>query len=208
MVTATSRQILDYLEKNQPASCTKIGNALDISRANVHYHISKFIEQGLVEQLLVFPVIQTRGRPTNLYQLSKQGHPDTLIHLTGCLLTEFTARSETPKEKYKAMLKIGRSMFPHLECEKQSHPRYLNNIISRLNERGYKARWETHRDGPLFTFRNCPYLSIIENYPILCEMDALILQDMLGSTYKLADSSLMRETPQKSADCRFFFRTH
>ena len=205
MVFATSKQVLEYLENNQPASCTKIGKALDISRANVHYHISQFIEQGLVEQLPHTAVQQTRGRPTNLYRLSKQAHSDTLMHLTGCLLAEFVTHSKTQKEKTDALLNIAHRMFPQLNSEISSLPRHLNSILFRLNERGYKASWETHRFGPLITFRNCPYLSIIEKHPIICRIDTMILQEMLGATYVIAESSLMSETPHKSGDCKFFF---
>lgn len=206
MTTPTSQKVINYLEHNQPASCTKIGNALNVSRANIHYHISQFIKQGLVKQIPQPSVTQPRGRPTQLYQLAKQTHPDTLTHLIDCLLNDITTQNKTQGEQQHALLRIARKMFPRLESETQSLPRYLNNIISKLNERGYKANWETHRDGPLITFRNCPYLSIIENHPVMCKIDTLIVQELLGSPYVIANSSLMSEDPKMSDYCRFFFR--
>ena len=205
MAMSTSQLVLDYLEQNQPASCTKIGNALDISRANAHYHICQFMEQGLVEQLPQTNNNLKKGRPTHLYRVAKQAHPDTLMHLTGCLLAEIEAQNKTHDKKQQAMLRVARRMFPSLADENPSPPRLLNNIISILNERGYKARWETHREGPLITFRNCPYFSIIDSFPMMCQIDALILQELVGDTFIIANSYFITEAPRDSAHCRFYF---
>jgi predicted ArsR family transcriptional regulator len=205
----TSQLILKYLERHQTASCSQIGRGLNISRANAHYHISNFIEHGLVEQLPQAVSHLKRGRPTKLYQLSKQAHPDALLNLTTCLLAEFDEHGKTNDEKRTALIAIARRLTPPLEIDNTatvSFPRLLNTIIFCLNEKGYKASWETHRGGPQITFRNCPYLPLVTNHPVICEIDTLILQEMVGSTYQIKDVEVMSKTSEKLVSCKFSFQ--
>lgn len=59
-------------------------------------------------------------------------------------------------------------------------PALLNQVIDRLNELHYQARWEAGVNGPLVILGHCPYASIIASYPELCRMDTLLLSQQIG----------------------------
>jgi predicted ArsR family transcriptional regulator len=57
--------------------------------------------------------------------------------------------------------------------------RRLARCVDRLNGLHYHARWEAHAAGPRIILGHCPYITIINEHPELCRMDALLLQGQL-----------------------------
>jgi predicted ArsR family transcriptional regulator len=44
----------------------------------------------------------------------------------------------------------------------------------------YQARWEAGADGPRIVLGHCPYGTVIEKHPELCQMDGALLAKLLG----------------------------
>jgi predicted ArsR family transcriptional regulator len=69
----------------------------------------------------------------------------------------------------------------------------LAKAVLRLNELGYQARWEAHSEAPHVILGHCPYALILPEHPELCQMDAHLLESLLGQparqTKKLAVDS-------------------
>ena len=57
----------------------------------------------------------------------------------------------------------------------------LNQIVQRLNEMKYRARWEASPTGPRLIFHHCPYASVLAENPELCQMDVAALSVLLGA---------------------------
>ena len=55
----------------------------------------------------------------------------------------------------------------------------LYRAIQKLNRRNYQARWEAHTTAPRLILGNCPYKTIIDQHPELCQLDAVILESLL-----------------------------
>jgi len=49
-----------------------------------------------------------------------------------------------------------------------------------LNDRGYVARWETAPEGYVVHTNNCPYEAIAGLHPELCQMDMVLIGNLLG----------------------------
>ena len=49
--------------------------------------------------------------------------------------------------------------------------RWLADLVDALDHMHYRARWEAGAEGPRIIFGHCPYASIIEDHPELCQMD-------------------------------------
>jgi predicted ArsR family transcriptional regulator len=56
----------------------------------------------------------------------------------------------------------------------------LFHAVQRLNQIHYQARWEARSSAPRLIFSNCPYLEISETMPVICEIDAALIQELTG----------------------------
>jgi predicted ArsR family transcriptional regulator len=74
----------------------------------------------------------------------------------------------------------------------------LGLAVQRLNEMGYQARWEAHRDAPRLFLGHCPYLAILPEHPELCQMDAHLLENLLG-----VPASQVKKRAQDSRGARY-----
>jgi predicted ArsR family transcriptional regulator len=57
----------------------------------------------------------------------------------------------------------------------------LSQAILLLNKMSYQARWEARAQAPSIIFSHCPYLAILAANPELCQLDAVLLQQLLAS---------------------------
>ena len=56
----------------------------------------------------------------------------------------------------------------------------LNSLITFLGKMNYDSKWETHYEGPILFFGNCPYRKIVQSNPEFCEMDRQIISKFLS----------------------------
>src|SRR5512139_2095638 len=87
MMKLTSRlRILEYLRQHQTASVRELGRVLGNTGANIRHHLSVLESNDLVEVIGLRR--EGRGRPVNLYGLSRHVLGDGLDELCGVLLSE------------------------------------------------------------------------------------------------------------------------
>jgi len=179
MCPATRLRILDYLRKQQTASVNELSRILAMTGANVRHHLAVLESNDLIE--LVSQERVGRGRPVNIYGLSRRILGDGLDILAGamfeCLLLE---TPETVREAglRSLALRLGGKDMPD---PSSSLPRRLTLAVDRLNELHYQARWEASIDGARIILGHCPYAAIIGTYPELCRMDTHLLEQRSGS---------------------------
>jgi len=56
----------------------------------------------------------------------------------------------------------------------------MTALIARLNTLHYDAHWEAGASGPRVILGRCPYASVIQKHPELCQMDARAFRIWLG----------------------------
>ena len=172
----TRQQILIHLEKQQTASANEISRILHMTAANARHHLGLLIEQGLVE------VIQQqndrgRGRPRLLYTLAQSAMQDNLDLLVDALLKALLQNSDA-EQPFEPIIPL---LFGQIPGAKNT-PQRLNQVVQRLNEMKYRARWEASPTGPRMIFRHCPYASVLAENPELCQMDVAALSILLGAS--------------------------
>lgn len=175
----TSRQrLLTYLKKKQVASAHEISLALKMTSANARHHLSILVDQGSVE-VIGKRVGLGRGRPHNLYRVTKSGFKSNLPHLTNLLFRELFEGEKTNQDCEKKLKKIA-SRFNEGDIPGSPNPTHkLNEMVNQLNKMNYEARWEAHIDAPHIILNNCPYLSIVDDIPEICRMDKYFLEQKL-----------------------------
>jgi predicted ArsR family transcriptional regulator len=186
-MSLTQQRIVQYLEKHPPASAGEMGAAFGMTAANIRHHLALMIEGGTLEVIRKTP--SGRGRPIYLYRLSLESQADNLDGLAHILLTEFLApapRDDPPDPLRRLaarlldLLKAG-SPLPQTRSNLTLR---LSNAVKVLNTWHYQARWEAHANGPHLMLAHCPYAAILPNHPELCQMDALLLEGLLGTAVK------------------------
>jgi predicted ArsR family transcriptional regulator len=179
----TRQSILEYLERKPFASAMEISQALRTSVQNIRHHLGILFEQGAVEVTAVDHP-QKRGRPTNLYALTRHVHEHNLDQLTGALLDELlTIMYVDGETKDSHNAKTARNIALRLlKMDQEQRISLLQRLVTAvqsLNEMNYHAHWEAHPEAPRVILGHCPYLSILPDYPWLCQMDRELLNAAL-----------------------------
>ena len=179
MSPPTRLRILEYLRKQQTASVHELSSALAMTGANVRHHLAVLESNQLIE--LVSQRREGRGRPVNVYGLSRQVLGDGLDGLAGAMLETFIRA--TPLADQAAGLRCMASTLGGIAIPDPHTPlsRRLTQAVERLSELHYQARWEAGIDGAHVILGHCPYAAIIAAYPELCRMDAFLLEQRSGS---------------------------
>ncbi len=205
MPQVTARQkVLAYLGKQRPASAAQIGRALNMSAATVRHHLSVLTADGRISMAGARRTAG-RGRPVKEYRLSEKSLGDNLAMLSGVVLSEWLGKLSSAQRE-QALHAIAKGLADQIGRSDPKIPaaKRLALLMEALNARHYQARWEAGRDGPRILFAHCPYASIIEKHPELCQMDAIMLGEELdANAYQI---SKIDQKPSGAAYCVFAVR--
>jgi predicted ArsR family transcriptional regulator len=172
---ATRQRILDFLDQRGSATSHQIGQAFGMTAANVRRHLAILQQRSLVQPVGRTPA-EGRGRPELTYGLVASSK---LEPLTRALLAEAEA---TPARSRPAVIKrVAATLLGSDTVASGQQSKRLLNAIQKLTPLGYKPRWEARPSGPQVVLGACPYASIIGDHPILCQLDAQMLETALGS---------------------------
>jgi predicted ArsR family transcriptional regulator len=183
-MSLTQQKIYQYLEQHSAASASELGTAFGMTTANIRHHLTLMIEDGTLEAFHKAPT--SRGRPLYLYRLSPKSQANNLAVLAQALLLEFLT-SARPEDLPGAMrtlegrlLEIGKAGSPLPQASTHLTLR-LSGAVQFLKPWHYQARWEAHANGPRLMLAHCPYAALLPQHPELCQMDAFLLEGLLGA---------------------------
>ena len=182
-IPSTRERILIYLQEHRTATVVGLSRAWGLTRADIRYHLSGLVDERLVELVprdLTQPV--GRGRPVQQYRLSAQSSPGNLSALCSAALTLLL--DSLPDEEKRAKLEQLAEIMAGAPLTSPQGIQRFNQVVARLNQHAYSARWEAHAGGPRILLRGCPYAAQLRNHPELCTMDRLIIQKLLGLPVK------------------------
>lgn len=176
MNQSTRSRILDHFRKHQTGSARELSLSFGMTGANIRHHLGILESNDLIE--VVGLRKGGRGRPQNIYGISRKIQGDGLDRLSSSLLEKWLdgAQDDEHVSKLKA---LAESMGGVVDAEK-SVIRNLVKTNEKLNEMHYQARWEASPVGSRIILGHCPYAAIVTEHPELCTMDAFILEMMLG----------------------------
>ena len=201
-VTTARQRVLAYLMKQRSASAAQIGRGLTMSAASVRHHLSIMLADGRIA-LIGDSRGPGRGRPVKLYGLSEKTLGDNFALLSDAVLAEMLKKL-SPAKRDKVINEIAGNLALQLGKQNNSNAnvptaKRLSNIVEKLNELHYQARWEAGAQGPKILFAHCPYAAIIEKHPELCQMDAALI----GATMKISARQISKIEPGTTQACIF-----
>ncbi|HTX91914.1 MAG TPA: helix-turn-helix domain-containing protein [Anaerolineales bacterium] len=180
MPTPTRLRILEQLRTHQAVTVAELSRALGMTGANIRHHLAILESNDVID--LIGQRREPRGRPVNVYGLSRRILGDGLDELAGALLDAWLG-GDIQEEVREAALRNVASRLAGQNLPEPGQPllRRFASLVDRLNELHYQARWEAGAAGPRILFGHCPYAQIIARYPALCRMDAHLLELQLNS---------------------------
>jgi len=181
MEAATRDRILESLRLSPNSSVEELSRLLNLTRADIRYHLNALLDAGLVVQMPLVTHLagNPRGRPAKTYQLSAAARADSLAALAHVLLSMI----QDADSAENGLQTLADRLFPAsaLSGFEPHLSQRLNEVIQTINQRPYQARWEAHAAGPLVFFHNnCPFAAIIRQHPELCQVDRLSLENLTG----------------------------
>jgi len=174
----TRKQIIEYLHTHRMGTSIQLSHALQVTPANIRHHLSILEEQALIEVIGHAPQ-RGRGRPTNLYSLTPQALADNIQTLVHVLLQQ-TLNGVSPTERQTRLDQLAVRLAGEVPLSAPNLRLRLNQAVERLNQQAYQARWEAHASSPHIILGHCPYAAILDEHPELCQLDAALLQRLVG----------------------------
>lgn len=195
----TRNRILQYLGLHRQATAPELSTVLDLTAANIRYHLKQLADQGSIEVIGQTEADQP-GRPSQIYMLTRTAQQDSLDELASALLHA----TITPRSSSGQSVLLGAAARQiagqKLDTTKSITIR-LSQAVQRLNELHYQAHWEAHPDAPHLMLGRCPYARIITRHPELCQMDADLLAELTGERFEQIEK--IDRTRDGPAHCRF-----
>ena len=174
----TSRQrLIEYLRLKQVASASDISQALQMTAANARHHLSTLESEGIVE--IVDYRRKGHGRPIQVYGLTQELGRHNLGGLASALLLELL-EGRSPAEQQETLHRIATRIHGEGEAPAGNLTQRFTHAVRHLNEMNYQARWEAHATSPRMILAHCPFAAILPEHPELCQLDAYLLERMLG----------------------------
>lgn len=178
----TKASLLRLLKERGSATTAQLAQALGLTRACVHSHVSDLVGAGLVS--LRETLKEGRGRPGHLYELTSQGEnhfPKSYARLASDVLTQLERASGTAAvaEVLEARNK------PFAERWRQAAEgrllaERLAYLAERLSAQGYEATAVTEDGAYLLTLGNCPFPAVAREHVALCDAESKLHQEVLG----------------------------
>lgn len=195
----TRQRILDFLAARGTTTTRQLAQAFGMSAQNVRRHLEILQARDLVVALDPQPA-EGRGRPEFSYALTSSAQPNNLAGLTSALLEGLSA-GDLRREPAQRLRRLGRRLAGDAVKPSEQTSQRLVGTVRRLTPLGYRPRWEARPNRPEVVFGHCPYAAIIGQHPELCQMDASILEDMLGAPVE--QLSKLQPGPQGTPQCVF-----
>ncbi len=190
---STANEIISLLKKNGSMTILEIATTLRLTKADIRYQINNLLKSNVIVEEK--PTNGTPGRPAKRYSLAPENFPDNYVYLVEAMLTWFPDKD--------SMIDGLSNYFSIINPDENSLSiiSKLNSLKSFLDNMNYDTRWETHLQGPILFFSNCPYRKIIHSHPELCEMDQQII-----SKYLSQDVITQSTIEKGSRNCQFLIQ--
>ena len=175
-------------------TATELARAFKITSGDARHHLTSLEDEGVVT--VVDTRVQGRGRPSQLYRLSREITRHNMEALMGAVL-KVLLEGVTEDSREIVFQKISACLVTEGIQPKGNLTQRLASSVRHLNEMNYEARWEAHIDAPRILITYCPYSAIVSDHPEICQVDAIVIGDLLGQPVRKISMIGKNETGDK-----------
>lgn len=203
-MTNARQKILKYVLEEQSATVDELSKVFRVTPANIRHHLSILVDQGSVK-IIGYKARDGKGRPAQIYTASQRSEQNNLEQLADTLLS--TLLSSAQSDGSSALLQgIALQMAGKLIVDKHNPTRQVYSAIRALNRMSYQAHWEAHIENPRVIIGHCPYQAILDRHPEICQLDAFLLQELLGTPVEQAGK--LSVNAKGLPECVFLLHRH
>jgi predicted ArsR family transcriptional regulator len=177
-MTNARQKILNYLIEQKSATVEELARVFRVTPANIRHHLSILTAQGAIE-IIGQKDPAFRGRPSQIYSC-RLGTKSNLLSLSQVLLS-ILLTDHDQAEMAQHLKLVASQMVANFSLDTVNPTRRLYSSMHILNQMNYQAHWEAHIENPRIILSHCPYNSLQEIQPEICQVDGFILEELLGS---------------------------
>jgi predicted ArsR family transcriptional regulator len=175
-MTSNRERILELLETNRAMTSGELSRTLQVTPADIRHHLRRLVRDRLIMSVGERKALG-KGRPSKVYMLAGQG--ENVTRLAGKLLQEWL--QSHPQPDSETYTQLAHLIYAPAPAPAGHITQRLLYAIQQVNKHHYLAHWEAHADAPQVVFGHCPFLSILDDHPELCQMDEAYLGELLGT---------------------------
>ncbi len=180
----TRKRILEIMRACEACTVDHLAAELALTTVTVRHHLDVLTKEGLVE------MAETRhrdipGRPQHVFKLTACAHdrfPKNYQGLSVLMLDEI--KDTLSASQLETMMQGMASRMAAQAClpSPDANPEQrLNAAVNYLNECGYAAEWAPEGERFILSTRNCPYHAASKQHRELCNMDLMLVSQLLGA---------------------------
>ncbi|MFD3448799.1 helix-turn-helix transcriptional regulator [Microbacteriaceae bacterium 4G12] len=184
-IRSTKDEIISLLKFKNQLTVTELAQELRVTEMAVRRHLSKLEKDNLIKATLVR---QSIGRPTYVYELSTKGedlfpkqYKDFATELLRDL--EHMGQEQLIEQLFEARTERMKKQLEKRLVTRQTIGAKLKEIVLVQEQNGYMTEVEAQEDDTfIIKKQNCPLLSVADQFPLLCQCEGKMYQELLPDT--------------------------
>ena len=180
----TRKRILEIMRECGVCTVEHLASALSLTTVTVRHHLDILAKEGLVA-MTEMRRRDAPGRPQHTFQLTacaQERFPKNYHGLSVLMLDEI--KDSLSASQLEAMLRgmavrmAAQARMPGADAKPEQR---LTAAVTYLNECGYVADWTQEDEHFVLRTRNCPYHEVSKQHSELCNMDLMLVSQLLGT---------------------------
>lgn len=180
----TRKRILEIMRTCEVCTVEHLASELTLTTVTVRHHLDILSKEGLVEMTETLRR-DTPGRPQHSFQLTasaQERFPKNYQGLSVLMLDEI--KDSLSANQLESMLQgmavrmAAQACLPGADAQPEQR---MNAAVKYLNECGYAAEWAQEDEHFVLRTRNCPYHKVSKQHSELCNMDLMLVSQLLGA---------------------------
>ena len=187
-IITSDSDLINLLRAAGPMGVSEMADATKVTATAVRQRLTRLLAQGVIER----EAISTgRGRPTHQYWVTDKGLQRTGLDFTDLALAlwQEVHAIEAPQQRQRIIRRVVNKLAGKYAEEIQGETptermRSLGRLLTRWR---FPASVRESSTGPVLVVRSCPYFSLAQKDPTLCELERALFSELTDHNIELVE---------------------